>query len=169
MSDYRRLRWPGGTYFFTVVCADRQWLFREPRHVAALCDALRSVRACDPFETLALVVMPDHLHCIWRLPQGDANFSVRWEWVKKRTARTLHCGAPAPSVWRPRFWEHLIRDEADLARHVDYIHFNPVKHGLARRPGEWRYSTFRQHVARGHYPNDWGVAADSPVARMSRE
>jgi len=169
MSSYRRLRWPGGTYFFTVACAERQWLFREPHHVAALCDALRSVRACDPFETLALVVMPDHLHCIWRLPQGDTNFSVRWEWVKKRTARALHCGTRAASVWQPRFWEHLIRDEADLARHVDYIHFNPVKHGLARRPGEWRYSTFRQYVACGHYPSDWGVAADSPIASMSRE
>jgi len=169
MSEYRRLRWPGGTYFFTVVCADRQWLFREPAHVAGLCDAFRTVRACDPFETLALVVMPDHLHCVWRLPQGDANFSVRWQWIKKRAARSLGGGYPRESVWQPRFWEHLIRDEADLVRHVDYIHFNPVKHGLARSAAEWRYSTFRQHAARGSYPLDWGVAPGSAVARMSRE
>jgi len=169
MSDYRRIRASGGTYFFTVVCAERQWLFREARHVSILCDALRSVRACNPFETLALVVMPDHLHCIWRLPEGDADFSTRWEWVKKRVARALHGGRPGATVWQPRFWEHLIRDEGDLARHLDYIHFNPVKHGLARSPGDWRYSTFRQHVAQGRYPLDWGVASGSPVAAMSRE
>ena len=159
MSSYRRLRWPGGTYFFTVACAERQWLFREPHHVAALCDALRSVRACDPFETLALVVMPDHLHCIWRLPQGDTNFSVRWEWVKKRTARALHCGTRAASVWQPRFWEHLIRDEADLARHVDYIHFNPVKHGWVLRARDWPYSSLHRFVREGKLAPDWGISA----------
>ena len=169
MADYRPLRAPGGTYFFTVACAQRHWLFREPRHVSALCDALRSVRASNPFETLALVVMPDHLHCVWRLPEGDADFSVRWEWIKKRVARIVDGGSPGASVWQPRFWEHLIRDEDDLARHVDYIHFNPVKHGLARRPGDWRYSTFQHHVARGRYTVDWDLAPDAPVATMSRE
>ena len=166
MSDDRPLRGTGATYFFTVACDERHWLFREPQHVAALCDAFRSVRACDPFETLALVIMPDHLHCVWRLPRDDANFSVRWDWIKRRVAN----GAPRDAaVWQPRFWEHLIRDESELERHVDYIHFNPVRHGLARAPGDWRYSTFRQHVARGRYALDWDVAADSPVARMSRE
>ena len=159
----------GGIYYFTVSASERLWLFREPRHVAALCDALRAVRACDPFETLALAVMPDHLHCIWRLPHGDANFSVRWEWIKKRTARAFGLEAPGRSVWRPRFWEHLIRDQSELDRHVDYIHFNPVKHGLARTPGEWRYSTFRQHVARGRYAADWAPAPDAAIVAMSRE
>jgi putative transposase len=154
----------GGTYFFSVRSGDGEWPFRNPRHVAALCEALRAVRACDPFETLALAVMPDHLHCIWRLPVDDANFSIRWEWVRKRTARLLDGCASRAAAWRPRLWEHLIRDRAELARHIDYIHFNPVKHGLARSAGDWRYSTFRQHVAAGRYRSDWVPATDSPVA-----
>jgi putative transposase len=117
--------------------------------------------------------MPEHLHAIWRLPEGDSNFPLRWQLIKRRFSRGM---APASErsasqiskrdkgIWQRRYWEHQIRDEEDLARHVDYIHFNPVKHGLVRRVIDWPHSSFHRFVRDGRLPADWGVSAESSGA-----
>jgi putative transposase len=112
-----------------------------------------------PFEIDAIVVLPDHLHCIWRLPDGDADFSGRWREIKKYVAKRIGGIGKRPGerdVWQRRFWEHAIRDEDDWRRHMDYICYNPVKHGLVRSPAEWPFSSFKKSVAAGWYDVDWG-------------
>ena len=155
MPEYRRVRVPGGTYFFTVVTYDRRPILCQDACRLALRAAIQETRVRFPFESPAWVLLPDHLHCIWKLPEGDADFPTRWRLIKARFSRLVADGlsqsAPAnPSrqrhaertVWQRRYWEHAIRNEEDLRRHIDYIHFNPVKHGLAAEPGEWLYSTY---------------------------
>ena len=151
---YRRFRREGGTYFFTVVTYNRQQLFEAPEMVELLRESFRKVKQCHPFTIDAIVVLPDHLHCLWTLPDGDANFSTRWRLIKSEFSR--HCPEkykqPRSSarykkqeqaIWQRRFWEHLIQDEDDFARHVKYIHHNPVKHGFVKRPHDWPYSSIR--------------------------
>lgn len=164
---YRRAFTPGGSFFFTVVTEKRRAIFSSPEPVALLRNAFRTVRSKRPFELDAMVVLPDHLHCVWTLPPGDADFATRWRLIK--TWFTKHCD-PAlrlepkldllanreRAIWQHRYWEHLLRDEADFSRHVDYIHFNPVKHGLVSSAVEWPYSSFRRYVEMGVYPADWG-------------
>lgn len=106
-----------------------------------------------------MVVLPDHLHCLWTLPPGDADFPTRWRLIK--TWFTKHHGVEGvtEAVWQPRYWEHQVRDEADFAHHADYIHYNPVKHGLVESPRDWPYSSFRRHVDAGVYPANWGKNA----------
>ena len=182
MSDYRRFRVPGATYFFTVVTAGRTPIFADAGAVKCLAEVLRRVRAKHPFQTVAMVVLPDHLHCVWTLPHGDDAFSRRWQWIKGEfSERWLAAGGvESPrsrsrntrgerGVWQRRFWEHVIRDDDDLERHVDYIHFNPVKHGLARHPAEWRWSTFARHLRLGTYPPEWGSAEPRTPSRMPPE
>ena len=177
MSDYRRWYVPGGTYFFTVVTQDRLPTFHNPLAVRLLGGVMRAVRAKYPFHTIAVVVLPDHLHCIWSLPRGDSNFSGRWRWIKGAfTEKWLTAGGreafPSASrvrkgehgVWQRRFWEHQIQDEVDLERHVDYIHYNPVKHGYAARPADWPWSSFPRHVRLGQYPTEWGETEPSMPA-----
>ncbi len=172
MSNYRRAWVPGGTYFFTVNLLDRrQRLLTE--HADALRDAFRRTRAERPFELLAIVVLPEHLHCLWRLPAGDADNASRWRSIKARFSRALPTGEGRSArrraknergIWQRRYWEHLIRDERDLQAHVDYIHINPVKHGHAARAVDWPYSSFHRYVRRGELPVDWASApADMPV------
>ena len=149
MRNWKRLRVAGGTYFFTVVTAGREPCFGDPLHVRRLGDALRQTRASHPFTMDALVVLPDHLHCIWTLPAHDPDYSLRWELVKKRCSAGLREISPLMAgrrIWQPRFWEHRIRDEGDLRRHLDYIHYNPVKHGHVANPGTWPYSSFGRFV-----------------------
>ena len=169
MVQYRRNFIPGGTYFFTVTLADRRSQLLV-KHVGALRDAFRMARRERPFAVEAIVILPDHLHAIFTLPPGDADFSGRWRRIKGFfSSRLLEHGAEltrAPNgdlaLWQRRFWEHTIRDLGDLARHVDYIHFNPVKHGLVQRVRDWRYSSFHRFVSDGLLPEDWaGDAADS--------
>jgi putative transposase len=151
MPNYRRLYQPGGRYFFTVNLADRS-SDALVRNIDALRRAWSYANARYPFETLAAAVMPDHLHCIWRLPTGDQDFSVRWRLLKGHFSRSLAQAGNAPpgrrarerGVWQRRFWEHLVRDEDDLARCADYIHGNPVKHGYCARVDEWPYSSWRK-------------------------
>ncbi len=157
--QYRRAFHPGGSFFFTVVTARRRPILATAAAVEVLRSALRTVRAVHPFTVEAMVVLPDHLHCIWTLPPGDADFSTRWRLVK--TWFTKHCDqtlrpAPTCAVWQPRYWEHLLRDDADFARHVEYIHYNPVKHGYTSAPMDWPYSSFRRYVEGGLYSRDWG-------------
>jgi len=166
MSRYRRSS-SGTSYFFTVVTHHRRpILWRDPvRH--ALRAAIERVRLRLPFDTDAMVLMPDHLHCIWTLPDGDTNFSARWAQIKHDVSyacRNLHEASLSgsrqrkreASIWQRRFWEHQIRDEIDMERHVDYIHFNPVNHGLVDAASKWPYSTFARYVREEVYAPDWG-------------
>jgi putative transposase len=164
---YRRAFLPGGSFFFTVVTEKRRPLFLSSAAVEVLRMAFRAVQITRPFAVEAMVVLPDHLHGIWTLPPGDADFATRWRLVK--TWFTKHCDPAlrvAPNqarttkreqaVWQHRYWEHLLRDEADFVRHVEYIHYNPVKHGLVLSPIQWPYSSFRGYAEKGMYPGDWG-------------
>ncbi|MDS4030693.1 MAG: transposase [Candidatus Contendobacter sp.] len=166
MTAYRRHRVSGGTYFFTVNLAERdRRLLTE--HIGALRDAFRRVRAAHPFRIEAVVVLPDHLHTLWTLPAGDHDFSLRWRQLKSAFSRAMeteeHLSASRArkrerGIWQRRFWEHAIRDEEDFSRHVDYIHYNPVKHGHVKSVVEWPYSSFHRHVGWGVYPADWAGA-----------
>ncbi|MDE2223768.1 MAG: transposase [Xanthomonadaceae bacterium] len=168
MPRYIRAHIPGGTYFFTVVLLERrQRLLTD--HIDALRKAFASVRAQRPFTIDAAVILPDHLHCIWTLPQGDADFSIRWHAIKSTFSRSLpkierlsarRIVKGERGIWQRRFWEHTVRDDADFARHMHYIHYNPVKHGHARRAGDWPFSTFHRCVERGIYAPDWGASDD---------
>jgi putative transposase len=164
MPRYRRAKISGGTFFFTVTIADRSddLLVREIERLRRI---YRSVQARYPFETVAICILPDHIHALWSLPDGDADFPLRWSLIKSGFSRGLNEAAPLSSrqaakrekgLWQRRYWEHAIRDERDLARHVDYIHFNPVKHGLVARVVDWPHSSFHQYVARSDLPKDWG-------------
>jgi putative transposase len=162
MVTYRRNFVPGGVYFFTVTLADRRSSALVD-DIGALRAAFRICRHERPFAIDAIVILPDHLHAIVTLPPGDADFSGRWRRIKGHfSSHMIARGALAPrhvdgryALWQRRFWEHTIRDEVDFARHVDYIHFNPVKHGLVGRVRDWPYSSFHQYVRRGLLPYDW--------------
>ena len=169
MSNYRRVFVPGGRYFFTLVTWERRTILSSPHRIELLRSAFREVAKKRPFETDAIVVLPDHLHCIWRLPPGDADFSSRWREIKKHVTRRLDLGPIKEPVWQPRFWEHYLRSEEDWRRHVDYIHFNPVKHGLVERVSDWPYSSFHAAVRRGLYELDWGFRPTRQMVEMDRE
>jgi putative transposase len=163
MTNYRRNRMAGGTYFFTVTIAEKH-LDILVQHVQNLKAAPRNEHQRAPFVNLALVVLPDHLHTVWRLPQGNADYSNRWRRIKAGFSRALPLGERVSTgratkgergIWQRRFWEHTVRDDEDLQRHLDYIHFNPVKHKLVSRVSDWPHSTFHEYVRRGVYPPDW--------------
>lgn len=169
MPNYRRLWVPGGTYFFTVNLADRRGRVLTA-NIDALRTAFRETRAVRPFEIVAAVVMPNHLHCIWTLPPGDADNASRWAQLKSSFSRRVpHEDVVAPSrierrergIWQRRFWERCIVDEDDLRAHVDYIHHNPVKHGFVARAYDWPHSSFRRWVSKGVYPENWAMVHDS--------
>jgi putative transposase len=170
MPEYRRLFVPGACYFFTVNLADRR-SDRLIREIAALRSAVASTRARHAFVIDAWVVLPDHLHAVWTLPEGDCDFSTRWASIKRLFSWQLPPGEARSrsrvakrerGIWQRRYWEHMIRDEADFRTHVDYVHFNPVKHGLVEHPGLWPYSTFHRAVARGDVPAAWSLDATPP-------
>ena len=173
MPDYRRNRVAEGSYFFTVNLRDRRsdLLVAE---IGVLRGAVRETLLARPFHIDAWVVLPDHMHCLWTLPPGDADFPLRWQMIKARFSRRVTHPEDRPAsllrrreagIWQRRYWEHTIRDDADYAAHMDYIHFNPVKHGLAAHPAAWPFSSFRRCVARGLYPADWaGTEVELPEA-----
>lgn len=169
MSRYRRADAPGATYFFTVVTYHRQPILCEPLVREALRNAIHEVRTKRPFMVDAWVLLPDHLHCLWTLPPGDADFASRWSLIKRRVS--MACGKQfrqeswitaskkkhrESTVWQRRFWEHQIRDESDMQRHVEYVHYNPVKHSLCRNPQDWPYSTIHRYIKTGIVPANWG-------------
>lgn len=157
MVRYRRNYVPGGTYFFTVTLRDRRsdWL---ARHIDLLRTAISRTRSHHPFRIDAMVVLPDHLHMIMTLPEGDADYSLRWRRIKALFTRGLQLrGLATQGIWQRRFWEHTVRDDDDLQRHVDYIHFNPVKHDHAAKPADWPYSTIHRDIADGRIRTDWGT------------
>ncbi len=165
--QYRRARTKGSSYFFTVVTHDRRSFLCLPENIALLRDTFRDVIKRHAFEIDAMVVLPDHIHCIWTLPEGDGDFSKRWRLIKgdfsRRCAREFKL-APSTSrqakqeqaVWQRRFWEHKIRNDQDFLHHVEYIHYNPVKHGYAGAPSDWPFSSFHRYVNKGIYPKNWG-------------
>ena len=173
MVNYRRIRVPGGTYFFTVTLKDRRSALLID-HVDALRLALDAMLVHLPTCIEAMVVLPDHLHAIWTLPAGDDNYPRRWHFLKSRfthlVRRRGYIFSPGRKgefqLWQSRYWEHLIVDEIDFARHVDYIHFNPVKHGWARCPIDWRWSSIHRFVREGRLPPDWAGTSDLHIENM---
>jgi putative transposase len=177
MTEYRRNFVKGGSYFFTVALADRsQRLLVE--HIDALRTAFRDIKNAYPFVLEAMVVLPEHLHCIWTLPVGDDNYPDRWRCIKAAFSRAVPdrgCRSKSEimkgerGVWQRRYWEHTLRDEDDWRRHMDYIHYNPVKHRHVAQVVDWPYSTFHRYVDEGVYPKDWGGGKESDGGFGERE
>jgi putative transposase len=170
MTRYRRATIGGGTFFFTVVTYRRRRFLTDPPPRQWLREAIEATRADHPFDIDAWVLLPDHLHCIWTLPQGDADYSTRWALIKGRFTKQAKPLLQREdwiteskrkhregTVWQRRFWEHSIRDERDFEAHLSYIHFNPVKHGVVERAADWPFSTFHRYVQAGVYPMDWSA------------
>ncbi len=163
---YRRARTPGGTYFFTLGTHQRRPILCAPDIVSLLREAFRAAKQRRPFALDAIVILPDHLHCLWTLPPDDADYSTRWMLIKAYFTRRCPPelkAAPGQglrhhreqSLWQHRYWEHPIRDDRDFACHCDYLHYNPVKHGYVARVADWPHSSFHRLVAEGVYPADW--------------
>ena len=170
MPDYRRWRIPGGSYYFTVVTAGRRPILTTDLGRQCLHEALEEVKAEKPFEIFATVLLPDHLHSVWNLPAGDADFSSRWGDVKTAFTKKYlsNGGEEIPisksrrakgerGIWQRRFWEHFVRNDDDLKRCVDYIHGNPLKHGYVSTVKDWRWSSFQRFVQAGEYSENWGT------------
>jgi putative transposase len=160
MSIYHRFYKKGGPYFFTVITYRRQQLLQDEKVIGFLREAFRVVMDHRPFAIEAIMILPDYLHCIWQLPPGDDDFSTRWVLIKKHVSTRLNSAVNLRGekcLWQWRFWEHWIREEADRQRHMDYIHYNPVKHGYFGSPSKWQHSSFKQAVAKGLYDEHWGA------------
>ena len=164
MPDYLRAWRPGGTFFFTVNLLQRQDNDLLTRHIEVLRRVVRDVKRRHPFVIHGWVVLPEHLHCIIELPPGDADFALRWRLIKMDFSKAMpHTERRNVSrqkrgergIWQRRYWEHLIRDDADFRAHMDYVHINPVKHGLVKRVADWPHSTFHRLLQVGTYPADW--------------
>ncbi|MBE1160086.1 REP-associated tyrosine transposase [Dyella acidiphila] len=160
---YRRVKTPGGTYFFTVNLATRTSSLLIDR-IDALRNAVRQVKAQHPFRILAWAVLPDHMHAIWVMPEHDGDYSNRWKLIKQRFSKSIERTEAVSSsrqhkgernIWQRRFWEHQIRDERDLQSHVDYVHINPVKHGHVNRASDWPYSSIHRYIRAGMVTPDW--------------
>ena len=171
MTNYRRNFLPGGSYFFTVNLADRR-LQLLTQHIDQLRAAFRYTQERQPFTVDAAVILPDHLHAVWTLPEGDFDFATRWRLIKTEFSRALppderistsRHSKGERGIWQRRYWEHTLRNEGDFERHVNYIHFNPVKHGHVSRVKDWPYSSFHRMVQAGVYPEDW--AGDAAAER----
>jgi putative transposase len=177
MPNYRRALVPGASWFFTVNLLQRRNNDLLVRHVDILREAVRRVHRLHPFAINAWVVLPEHMHCVWTLPPGDADYSLRWRLIKTffcralpadehRSVVRLHRGERG--IWQRRYWEHLIRDDEDYRRHVDYVYVNPLKHGLVGRVRDWPYSSFHRDVRVGLYPLDWVGDVDLLLPGMDR-
>lgn len=176
MPNYRRLTVTGGTYFITQVTFQREgWLCSDMGR-RALREAITKVRVNYPFNINALVLLPDHFHCLLTLPNNDQDFSVRLRLIKTYVSKyygdqlNINKGVSLSrqkrkerNLWQRRFWEHLIRDERDYALHCDYIHYNPVKHGLCVKPQDWPFSSIHRFIAEGIYPPDWSMTTISTI------
>ncbi len=164
---YRRMYIKGGTYFFTLVSFYRRPTFWVQKSIDLLKAAIDYTSGRMPFEVIAYVILPDHLHYIWTLPEKSSDYSTRWRLIKSYFTRyydhkdgieisTSRMKKSEKGIWQRRFWEHLIRDEADLVKHVEYIHYNPIKHGYVQSLMDWKYSSFFTYVEDGLYPSKWG-------------
>ena len=182
MPNFRRWYQEGGTWFFTVVTCQRQPLFKNAPASQRLGNCIRSEQSTNRFENIAIVLLPDHLHCVWQLPRGDSDFSNRWKRIKSQFSREWirHGGQEANisdkaatrgqrGIWQSRFWEHMIRDQQDLKNHCDYIHYNPVKHGYVDAPKDWTSSSFQRFVKTGEYEMDWGRSEPENITNLNLE
>ncbi len=183
MPNYLRVFEPGGTFFFTVVTYGRRPIFKSAQARAYLGEAMREVRQAAFFEMPGFVILPDHFHCLWSLPTGDTAYSSRWSRIKRLFSKSWTSAGMARSVsssrsrirhreldvWQRRFWEHTIRDEADFINHLEYIHFNPVKHELVSCPHAWPHSSFHRWVRSGEYPENWQCVCEGRSRRKMAE
>ncbi len=173
MSRYRRLKIEGGAFFFTLALADRGGDLLV-RHIERMRRAYAAVEERRPFETVAICILPDHIHALWQLPDGDAEYASRWSLIKSNFSRGLPAARRSMSkirkrergIWQRRYWEHAIRDDADFERHIDYIHYNPVKHRLVTRVADWPFSSFHRYVAQDVLPGDWAGDASELSGRF---
>lgn len=172
MSNYRRVWVPGGTYFFTVNLLERRQSCLLVDRISDLRAAFADAQRAQPFTVIGIVILPEHLHCLWRLPEGDADNAGRWSRIKSGFSRRLpkterrsktRVGKRERGIWQRRFWEHLIIDEDDLRKHLDYIHINPVKHGHVHRAADWPHSTLHRYIASGQVSVDWSCKSGVPV------
>lgn len=169
MVNYRRNKIAGGTYFFTVTLRNRS-SNRLVGHIKLLKAAMRKVKDENPYKVIAIVVLPEHLHAIWELPAADADYAMRWRKIKSYFTKDLiNQGVKLNknkhgeyNLWQRRYWEHTIKNEQDLIKHVDYIHYNPIKHGLVKRVVDWPHSSFHRYIKEGLLSRDW--AADITTA-----
>jgi putative transposase len=172
MSEYLRLYQPGGSYFFTVVTHQRVQILSQPANIVRLQAAFHKVMKKYPFTLEAFVILPDHIHCIWRMPSWDSNYSIRWRLIKSDFSGGFNHPVNRrgeKGIWQRRFWEHLLRDEEDWRSHMDYIHYNPVKHGYVETPGAWPHSSFRQAIKDGLYDPGWGSEEPVGISAMGLE
>lgn len=173
MSNYRRSKTLGASYFFTVVTHKRQKIFSSEENIKLLRDAFKKTKARKPFEIEAIVILPDHLHCILKMPEDDYDFSGRWREIKKYVTKricSVRNNRNEGNIWQRRFWEHQIRDDQDWCNHMDYIHFNPVKHGYVNAAEEWQWSSFRKWIKRGVYEQNWGcIETPENIKEMDHE
>lgn len=182
MPDYRRVRVEGGTYFFTVVTYHRHPILISKAAMKFLHAAWSETQARFPFTTMAICLLPDHLHCIWKLPDGDTDYSLRWNMVKglfsKRYIKefgpveqlnALQHKRREAAIWQRRFWEHTILDDDDLETHIDYIHYNPIKHGYVEQAIDWNWSSFRRFVNDGVYDSKWAGEDEGRLSMVGFE
>ncbi|MBD3233374.1 MAG: transposase [candidate division Zixibacteria bacterium] len=173
MSDYRRVKESNTPYFFTLVTYDRAPLFAIETNIVKLKESFKKVNVKHPFTVEAIVILPDHIHTIWSLPEDDTDYPTRWRLIKQMFSRlmiveypklfdafpgTSRANEQEKLIWQRRYWEHTIRDSEDFKRHLDYIHFNPVKHGYVDKPSKWRWSSFNKWLESGEYSQDWGTS-----------
>ncbi len=179
MPNYKRAFVPGGTYFFTLVTYRRCPLFESETHRNCLNYVIRRVQQSQPFDLPAICLMPDHLHCMMVLPENDVDFPGRWNAIKGLFSKEMRrngmqggvvskgrSNKKEVGIWQRRYWEHLIRDEDDYRRHLDYIHFNPVKHGLVKSPIDWPWSSIHRYMRIGWYEPDWGKQEPESVKKI---
>jgi putative transposase len=174
MPEYRRIKQPGGTFFFTVVTFDRKPILTTPESRPIFRKAWKDVQVKHPFQTLAICLLPDHLHTIWQLPEGDTNYALRWNEIKRHfsheylqvvgegdTSRNeSRKKRREVAIWQRRYWTHILFDQDDLNNHIDYIHFNPLKHGLVKQVMDWPWSSFHRYMRMGVYSQDWCRSAE---------
>ena len=174
---YRRIKISGASYFFTVNLAERNSHLLVT-HVDLLREAVRYVKNTHPFVIDAMVIMPNHLHALWTLPENDSDYSTRWGLIKSSFSRQIPAIERVSNsrqrkgergVWQRRFWEHLIRDDADYENHIDYIHYNPVKHGYVKRACDWQHSSIHRYIKAGVLNAHWGCGAMDFVADVGYE
>ncbi|AFL74023.1 REP-associated tyrosine transposase [Thiocystis violascens] len=172
MTEYRRAKIPGATFFFTVNLAQRRGNRLLVDKIDLLRRAFREVKDRHPFVINAIVVLPEHLHTVWTLPEGDSDYKTRWSLIKAGFSRRIPAGERRSDsrvkrgergIWQRRYWEHVICDDGDLERHVNYIHWNPVKHGWVQRVADWPYSSFHLYVQRGVYCLDWACDSEFTI------
>ncbi len=181
MPEYRRNFDPGGTYFFTLVTFNRRHLFSKKANCQLLVDIWKDVQSRHPFESVAACILPDHIHAIWTLPEGDDDYPMRWKEIKRLFTqefhRQVHEGIGRTlsqqlqgeaTLWHRRYWEHTIRDQDDLNAHIDYVHINPLKQGLVPMVKDWPWSNFHRYAKMGIYPIDWGGKAEIKLMDVSR-